>query len=172
MTRSEKKPYKITEIEQYHVISGDEGVVDGNELHIVTLECDSGDQPPDPSEPYQNPQDGISESSQPDHIPIGTIKPKLKKSRGNRPNYPLPSIVLLFAALEVTVLRLTPSDVVGQGSSLGARLRRAKGHAHRKSRITVSVTFSNLPSVHFDFCTAVWADMSFSRVRMDTWTST
>lgn len=94
MTRSVHKSYKITEIEQYHVISGDEGVVDSNELHIVTLKCDSGDQPPDPSEPYQNAQERISKSSQPNHIPIGTMKSKSKKSRGNRPLMP----ILIFPA--------------------------------------------------------------------------
>lgn len=34
----------------YHVLGGDEGVVDGDELDIVALEGDPGDEPPDPSE--------------------------------------------------------------------------------------------------------------------------
>jgi hypothetical protein len=34
----------------YHVLSGDEGVVDGDELDIVALQGDPGDEPSDPSE--------------------------------------------------------------------------------------------------------------------------
>jgi hypothetical protein len=34
----------------YHVLGGDEGVVDGDELDIVALEGDPGDEPSDPSE--------------------------------------------------------------------------------------------------------------------------
>ena len=32
----------------YHVLSGDEGIVDGDELDIIALEGDPGDEPPDP----------------------------------------------------------------------------------------------------------------------------
>jgi len=36
----------------YHVVGGDEGVVDGDELDIVPLERDPSDQPTDPSETW------------------------------------------------------------------------------------------------------------------------
>lgn len=53
------KGHKITGMDQHHVIGGDEGIIDGHELDVLALESDSGDQPPDPSEPYQETQDRI-----------------------------------------------------------------------------------------------------------------
>jgi len=42
---------KATDRGVYHVIRGDEGVVDGDELDILALEGDPGHEPADPTEP-------------------------------------------------------------------------------------------------------------------------
>ena len=34
---------------RYHVISGDEWIIDSDEFNVITLESDSGDQTADPS---------------------------------------------------------------------------------------------------------------------------
>ena len=45
---------KATDRGAYHVIRGDEGVVDGDELDILALEGDPGHEPADPSETWAN----------------------------------------------------------------------------------------------------------------------
>lgn len=37
---------------KYHVIGGNEGIVNSNEFNIVSLQSNSGHQPSDPSESY------------------------------------------------------------------------------------------------------------------------
>lgn len=44
------KTVKPTDRRAYHVVGGDEGVVDGDELDILALEGHPGHEPPDPSE--------------------------------------------------------------------------------------------------------------------------
>jgi hypothetical protein len=45
----------------YHVVSGDEGVVDGDELDIVALQGNPGYEPADPAEPCTHqPKNGVN----------------------------------------------------------------------------------------------------------------
>jgi hypothetical protein len=50
------KTVKPTDRRAYHVVGGDEGVVDGDELDILALEGHPGHEPPDPSETWTKSQ--------------------------------------------------------------------------------------------------------------------
>lgn len=54
--RSENNMDMKEQKDKYHVVSGDEGIIDGHELHIIALERDSSNQPPDPPKTYQQPR--------------------------------------------------------------------------------------------------------------------